>query len=124
MKDESVKAAKIQDFKQEPLCYDLMVIDYFYKGLVEGKTGEAIDRLAPVFEKKELNIDSLTLINGYIVLSTCYQLEGELHKAKEVLEIAYELIENKKEFARYHTVIINVMISLIAYFYNAKKYDE
>lgn len=124
LKEESSKAAQIEDFQQEPLSYDIMVIDSLYKGLLEGKTGEAIDRLTTAFEKKELNIDTLTLINGYIVLSTCYQLEGKLPEAKTVLSAAYKLIENKKEFPRYHTVIVNVMLSLISYFYNAGEYEK
>lgn len=124
LKDESLIAARSEDFKQEPLIYDIMVIDYLHKGLLEGKTSKVINQLTSTFEKKELNIDPLTLINGYIVLSTCYQLEEKLDKAKEVLEIAYELIENKKEFPRYHTVIINVMISLISYYYNVNEYEE
>lgn len=124
LKEESLKAAQIEDFKQEPLNYDILMIDSLYKGLLEDKTSEAINKLTTALEKKELNIDTLTLINSYIVLSTCYQLEGKLGQAKDVLQITYEMIENKKDFPRYHTVIINVMISLISYFYNGKEYEK
>lgn len=124
LKEESLKAAQIKDFQQEPLSYDILIIDSLYEGLIEGKTNEAINKLTTAFEKKELNIDTLTLINGYIVLSTCYQIEGKLDQAKDVLQITYQMIENKKDFPRYHTVIINVMISLISYFYNANEYEK
>lgn len=123
LKEESSKAAQIEDFQKEPLSYDIMVIDSLHKGLLEGKTSETISELTEAFDKEELNIDSLTLINGYTVLSTCYQIEGQLDQAKEILDQAYDLIKNKKDFSRYHSVIINVMISLISYFYNAEEYE-
>lgn len=124
LKEESMKASQLEDFKCKPLSYDIIIINLMHGVLVEGKTSEAIKELNDIFETEKLNIDTLTLINGYIVLSTCYQLEGQLDKAREVLEIAYKMIKKKTEFSRYNTVIISVMISLTSLLYNAKEYDE
>lgn len=82
LKEESLKASQLEDFKREPLSYDISIINFIHGALVEGKTSETIKALNEIFENEELNIDRLTLINGYIVLSTCYQLEGQKEKAK------------------------------------------
>lgn len=124
LKEEGLKAAQLEDFKSKPLYYDIVIIDLIHKALVEGKTSESIEKLSHIVESKKLNIDTLTLINAYVVLSTCYQLEGQLDRAREIVEIAYEMIRNKTDFSRYNTVIINVLISLTSYLYSAGEYKE
>lgn len=124
LKEVGQKASELEDFKQEPLSYDIKIINLIYGALVEGKTSQAIIQLNDIFATGELNIDRLTLINGYTVLSSCYQLEGQLDKARQVIEIAYEMIKNKTELPRYYTVIINVMISLTSLLYNSGEYDK
>jgi len=124
LKKESIKASALDDFKCEPLVYDIIIINLLHKALFEGKTREPIIELKKIFETKELNIDRLTLINGYIVLATCYQLEGRLEESRQVLKDAYEMVRNKTEFSRYNTAVINVMISLNSFFYSDKAYDD
>ena len=106
LKQASLKAAQLEDFKSEPLIYDIEIINCLYEALVKGKTTKSIKQLTKILETPKLNIDPLTFVNGYIVLSTCYQLEGKLEEAKEVLYLAYELVKNKTKFPRYYTVII------------------
>lgn len=124
LKAASLKAAQLEDFKCEPLSYDITIINLIYEALIAGKTSETIERLTDILKKKKLNIDTLTLINGYIVLSSCYQIEGQLDKAREAVEIAYDMIRNKMGFSRYNTVIVTVLICLTSFFYNAEEYDE
>lgn len=124
LKEEGLKAVELEDFKREPLSYDIDIIKILHKILVEGKTTEGIKELNGILEIKELNIDNVTLINAYVALSTCYQIEGQFNKAKEAVEVAYEMIKNKAEFSRYRTVIITVLISFISLLYNLKEYDE
>lgn len=124
LKKESLKASQLEDFKHEPLSYDITIINLLYEALIEGKVNETIKKLTSIFKTKDLNIDTLTLINGYIILSSCYQLENKLDEAKEVVIIAYDKISNKMGFSRYNTVIINVLISLTSFLYNDKKYKE
>lgn len=124
LKEETLKASQLEDFKSEPLIYDITIANLLYDALIQGKTSETIKKLKDILKIKKLNIDTLTLINGYIVLSSCYQIEGQLDKAREIVEVAYNMIKNKRDFSRYNTVIINVLISLTSFFYNAKEYDE
>lgn len=124
LKEESVCASQLEDFKCEPLSYDITIIDILYEALIEGKTSESIKKLNNIFKIEKLNIDTLTLINAYIVLSTCYQIEGQLENAREIVEIAYDMVKNKISFSRYNTVTINVLISLTSCLYNTKKYKE
>lgn len=124
LKKEALNAAQLEDFKQEPLSYDLIIIELLYEGIIENKTSKTINKLTTLFENEKLNIDSRTLINGYVVLSACYQIEGELDKAKKVLEKTYDMVKEKKAFTRYHTAITNVLISLTSLFYNLGDYEE
>lgn len=124
LKQVSLEAAKLVDFKSEPLIYDIEIINCLYEALVEGKTTESIEKLTKILNTPKLNIDPITFINGYIVLSTCYQLEEKLEEAKEVLYLAYGLVKKKTEFPRYHTVIINVLISLNSFLYNSRDYEQ
>lgn len=124
LKEAGQEAAALADFQEEPLSYDIKIIKLIYKALVEGKTSQVIKELNDIFETDKLNIDNITLINGYVVLSTCYQIEGQLAKAEEVLKTAYEMIKNKTEFARYNTAIITVLISITALLHNTKEYEE
>lgn len=124
LKEEALKASLLEDFKHEPLSYDITIINLLHQALIEGKTSETIKELTDILKNKRLNMDNLTLINAYILLSSCYQIEGQLDKAEEVVEIAYDMIEDKKEFSRYRTVIITVLISLVSLLYNAKEYDK
>lgn len=124
LKQASLKAAQLEDFKSEPLIYDIEIINCLYEALVKGKTTKSIKQLTKILETPKLNIDPLTFVNGYIVLSTCYQLEGKLEEAKEVLYLAYELVKNKTKFPRYYTVIINVLISLTSFLYNSQDYEK
>lgn len=124
LKKESVEASKLQAFQQEPLIYDIQVIDALYKATVLGERAEAIQGLTDLVETKELNIDPITLVNAYVTLSTAYQLEGRWELAEETIGKAYKLIENKTKFSRYNTVIISVLISITSLLYNMEEYEE
>lgn len=124
LKKESLKAAELEDFKREPLIYDIIVIDLVYRSLVKGETTRTIEKLNEILKTEKLNIDNLTLINAYITLSSCYQLEGRLKEAEEVVRIAYDMVRDKKEFSRYKTATITVLISLVSLLYNLEEYQE
>ncbi len=124
LKRESLKASKLEDFQKEPLCYDIMVIEFIYEALIEGQTSDVIKKVNNILKIKQLNIDPITLINAYVALSTCYQMEGQLIKAKEVIELAYDMIRDKTELSSYNTVIISVLISMTSLLYHSKEYEE
>lgn len=124
LKDESIEASKLQAFQEEPLIYDIKIIDATYKALVVGDSAQAIQDLIELVEKKELNIDPITLVNAYVSLATAYQIKEEWKNAQVAVEKAYQLIKNKTAFARYNTVVISVLISITSLLYSMEKYDE
>lgn len=124
LKAESKEASKLKAFQKEPLVYDIKVIDCTYKAVVLGETGEAIQNIVELIETKKLNIDPITLINAYVTLATAYQIQKNWNEAKEAIEFAYHLVENKTAFDRYNTVIISVLISITSLLYNMEEYEE
>lgn len=124
LKEESLKARQLPEFQKEPLIYDIKVIDCLYKTTVKGKAQEAIKELNKMVSFRELNIDPITLVNAYAVLSTAYQLEGQWKQAEKAIDIACELVKDKTAFTRYNTVIITVLISVTSLFYNMEEYEK
>lgn len=124
LREVSLEAAKLADFQVEPLSYDIVIIELVHRGLVLGETSQVIKELNDVFKQDKLNIDNITLINGHVLLASCYQMEGQLDQAAEVLKVAYDMIKDKGEFARYNTVIITVLISIASLLHNTEEYDE
>lgn len=124
LKEASDRASELEDFKHEPLIYDIKIIDLLYKATIKGKISEVIEELTDLLKIEKLNIDNLTLINAYIVLSSCYQIQGEIDKAEKAVDIAYDMTINKYEFSRYSTSVITVMISKNSLLYHRKMYDE
>lgn len=124
LKNESLEASELKAFQQEPLIYDIKVIDCLYKTIVLDEAEEAAKELNKIIETDELNIDPITLVNAYVALATAYQLEGLWEQAREAIEIAYDLIRDKTAFTRYNTVIISVLISVTSLLYNLEEYEE
>ncbi|MDN6730696.1 MAG: helix-turn-helix domain-containing protein [Atopostipes suicloacalis] len=124
LKRESMKASKLKSFQEEPLIYDISVIDSAYQLNVKGKTKETIERLNGILSKDGLVIGNIARINVYVLLSTAYQLEGEWDKAQTMIEKAYERIKTKTKFDRYNVTIISVLISLTALYFNRKDYKS
>lgn len=123
LRKEAICASKLDDFKAEPLNRDILVAELAYEGLIEGKTSKVVTETINLLKNEELNIDSITLVNIYVLLSSCYQIEGQFVKAEEAIESAYSIIEKKFTCTKYRTVIISVMISLTSFLYHTKKYD-
>lgn len=124
LKEEISKSAQLDAFQKEPLLYDIKVIDSLYQVTVHGETKDAIQEIKKLTEKDELNIDPITHVNAYIVLATAYQIEAQWDEAQDAVEIAYHMVKDKTEFARYNTVIINVLISFTSLLYNRGQYEE
>lgn len=74
MKEEAEQAAKLKAFQEEPLIYDVKVVDSIYGMMMEGKSTDAISEWNHILAKEDLMIDSITLVNVYVALTTAYQL--------------------------------------------------
>lgn len=124
MKEEADKAAQLTAFQEEPLIYDIQVVNFLYQVIIEGKANEAIYGLNKMLSNEKIIIDPLTLVNAYVALTTAYQLEEMWEEAIESISVAYNLIEYKTNFSRYNTVVITVYTSLAALLYNLKDYEN
>lgn len=124
LKKESIKAAELKDFQEEPLIYDIKTIHLTYKLNVEGKIEESIKELNEIVTKEDIVAGNIAIINCYVVLSTAYQYIGEWDKAEVAVEKAYEMIKGKIRYQRYGTTIISVYISLVAVYFNQGDYDQ
>lgn len=114
----------MEDFQREPLTYDIKINNYAYTAFIKGETKEVIKGLDELLEKKDLNLDPITLLNGYIVLSSAYQIEGRWDELRQVIEIIAEIIKKSIEFTRYKAVIISALITIASFLYNTEQYEE
>ncbi|MDN6161208.1 MAG: helix-turn-helix domain-containing protein [Atopostipes sp.] len=124
LKEEALKAEKLKEFQVEPLLYDVQMIHLSYKINVEGKVKEGIEGIKRILTKEELVIETNTLINFYVLLSTAYQIEGEWEKARTAIEKSYPMIKNKTRYNRYNTTVISAFISYAALLFNQKDYER
>ena len=124
LKEVADQAAQLDVFQSEPLIYDIKVINLFYLGIIKGNKEEAIKKLTNILQNKELEIDSLTLIRGYVALASIYQIDNQLDNAKKTISLAHQLIESKTEYSRYNVTYINVLISLTSLLFQENNYDE
>lgn len=119
--EESRLAAQLEDFQREPLIYDIKIYNYAYTALIKGETSEVIKELEEILKNKKLNIDPITLLNAYIVLSSAYQIEGRWDEASYVIEVISEIIKKSIGFTRYKTVIVSGLISITSFLYNTEQ---
>lgn len=124
LRKESDQAAKLREFREEPLIYDIKMIRLSYKLNIEGKVKEAIKELKEIVLNEDIAIGNIALINCYVVLSTAYQYEAEWEKAEEAVRTAFDLVKNKTNYQRYTTTLISVYISLTAVYFNKGDYDR
>lgn len=123
LKEESIQAAKLKEFQEEPLIYDIKMINLSYQLNIEGKLEKSIEELKEIVTAEDLVIGNIALINCYVVLSTAYQYKEEWDQAEEAILKAYKMIKGKLQYDRYGTTLISVYISLVALYFNQGNYD-
>ena len=125
LKKASDNAIELPDFHKKPWSFEIELNNLAYNVFVENKYNEAIiktKKLLQDIEPKYLN--SIEVANFYILLSTCYQLTGDLTNANFILSFAYEMSRNKKKIEKYEQIITSIRISMISFNYLYGKYDD
>lgn len=124
VKIESERASKLSAFQEEPFIYDVKIADIYFEIIVQRETKKAIKELEDILNNKEITIDPITLVYGYIALAISYIMENQLNKAQDAITIAYQMVEYKTRFPRYNTAIITVYILYSSLLYLNEEYQE
>lgn len=119
------EAAQLPDFRKKPWIYELEANRLGYMVFVENKFEEAIscaNRILQNMESKYLN--SGYIVNLYILLSTCYQIRGDLVNAKRATLAAYDIIRPKYNIEKYDQVIVSIRLNLLTLYYLSGELDK
>lgn len=119
------EAAKMPDFKVKPRSYELETNRIAYKVFSQQKYEEAVSDLRCLFQKIEPEyLNDIFVVNTYILLSTCYQLMGNLAGAKDATFKAYDIVRTKYNDQKHSQIIITVRINLITLCYLSGECDK
>lgn len=118
-------AEKIPDFKQEPWIFEVEANKIGYKIFNENKYEEAINDINYILDGMELKyLNSIHVVNIYVLLSTCYQITGDFASAKDVALKAYEISSNKNNFVGYAQYIVTAKINVLTLYYLSGEFDK
>ena len=119
------EALEYSDFKKEPWSYEIMVNKAAYKVFIEQKHQEVIKEVIEAMEQvKSIYARGEYIANLYVILSTCYQVLGDLDKAKDAVLKAYDIVSNKRKDHRYIQITITVCLNLMTMYYFLKEYTK
>lgn len=125
IKEATDIALDLPDFHCKPWVYEVEVNKISFMVFVEQRYDEAIIKLNSFLNDIEPKYSMSVLIaNAYILLSSCYQLTGDLLSAKGAVASAYEIVSNKNENERYEEVITSVRISSMTMHYLFGEFHE
>ncbi len=117
-------AAQLPDFQKKPWSYYVDLCRYTYRLLIDGDAAGTIagvrELLLPA-EPKYLEEDYI--LNLEIVLSTAYQIIGEVNQSKMILERLDRILENKKKILRYYQVIVTTRLNQMTLYHLTKEYE-
>lgn len=119
------KAMYLADFKNKPWLYELEANRLGYMVFIENKYEEAIMDANKVLEDMEPKyLSSIHVVNLYVLLSTCYQIIGDLNNAKSITLAAYNIVRSKYKIEKYDHNIVSVRLNLITLYYLTKDYEK
>lgn len=125
LKEVTDIASNLPDFNCKPWVYEIESNKILYMVFVEQRYDESIIELNNFLNNIESKyFKSVFMANTYILLSSCYQLTGDLLSAKSAVESAYEIVRNKNENERCVQVIITVRISYMTMKYLVGEFQE
>lgn len=125
LKEVTDIAYNLPDFHCKPWIYQIELNKILYMVFVEQRYDESIIELNNFLNHIEAKyFKSVFMANAYILLSSCYQLTGDLLRAKSAVESAYEIVCNKNENERCVQVIITVRISSMTMKYLFSEFHE
>lgn len=125
IKEVTDSALRLPDFHSKPWIYEVEFNKISYMVFSEQRYDESIIELENFINNIEPRYSNSTIVaNAYVLISSCYQLTGDLLRAKDVISSAYEIIKNKNKNEKYEQVIISIKISSITMHYLLNELNE
>lgn len=118
------KAKDLKDFHTEPWRYEIELNHLMIKVFSRGESHDSIGIVQDIISGIKRNYSKdICMVNFYVLLSTCFQMERDLENARKALELAMNAIEGKLKIAKYSHAIISVKINKITLHYLAGELD-
>lgn len=119
------KAVKLPDFQHKPWIYEIQLNRAAHMVFSENKYEEAITYSQHMLQEiKPKYLKGAYVANLYMLLSTCYQVTGDLTNAQNATSSAYEILRDKHKIERYEQDITTVRINTVTLYYLAGKFEE
>lgn len=119
------EAKKLPDFYHKPWIYELEVNRLAYMVFKEEKYEEVINSINHILQKTDKKyLNNIYGSNLYSLLSTCYQIIGDLVNAEYAVLLAYDIVRNKYKIEKYSHYIVTVRLNLLTLYYLSGKLDK
>lgn len=119
------KAEKMPDFKTRPWIHILAANRIACKVFNEKKYKESIEDIKSALDNVEdTHINSIFVLSLYVLLSTCYQILGQMEEAKVTTEKINHIIKNKYNNVTHNHIIITGRINLLTFYYHSGEFDK
>jgi len=118
-------AKKMPDFKCEPWIFEIETNKAAYKAFNENKYEEAINDSNEMLKKIEPKyLNSIHVAKIYVLISTCYQIIGDLVSAKDAALKAYEITCNNHGLISNVHDIITSRLNVQTLYYLSAEYNK
>ncbi len=119
------KNSNLADFQVSPWCYELVINQLSYELFINNNTKSVIEKATAVLQEadaKKIYCEPLSGIG--VLLSSAFQMCGELENAKEVTFKAYQLVKDKKGQKSCKLWIKSVYLNLMTLAYYLGEYEN
>ncbi len=112
------EAEKLPDLKKKPWIYELEANRFGCMVFKDNQYAEAIKGMTRILANIDAkHKESIYVANLHMLLSTCYQITGDLEHAKESTQAAYEIIRPKFRIEKYRHAVITVRLNFMTLYY-------
>lgn len=118
-------AIELPDFHHKPWSFEIELNNLCIMAFIENKYEEVIQRINKVLEEIEPKYsDGIYVANFYILLSTCFQITGDLANARLAVLSSYEIVRDMLKIEKYEQVITTVRINSMTMHYLNDEFGE
>lgn len=125
MEEIVAEAGNRPDFQAKPWVYELQANRLLCLAFLQNEYDEVIkciNQILPDIEPRYIN--SIHVVNLYLLLATCYQITGDLASSKRVLELVQAIVCPKYKIEKYDHIIVTARLSLLTLHYYMKEFAQ
>lgn len=124
LKETTDQLIDLPDFQKKPWLYEIAINQLLYMTFIEKRYQEVIIESTRLINMTDTQISNEDYVLGlYIIMSSCYQITGDLPNAERAVLKANEIILNNKNI-RDKQNVISVKISLLTFHYLSGAYHK